>query len=55
MYNIIVRKKLTDKGEDLIMRYLGSTKVICPTCRVELDIPLYHVNGINHYGMKFCH
>lgn len=37
------------------MRYLGSEKVVCPACRVELDIPLYQVDGIDHYGMKFCH
>ena len=37
------------------MRYLGTKKVVCPACGVELDVPLYHVDGINHYGMKFCH
>ena len=39
----------------LIMRYIGAEKVVCPACGVELDVPLYQVDGIDHYGMKFCH
>lgn len=37
------------------MRYIGTEKVVCPACGFELDIPLYQVDGIDHYGMKFCH
>lgn len=37
------------------MRYIGTEKVVCPACGVELDVPLYQVDGIDHYGMKFCH
>ena len=37
------------------MRYIGSEKVVCPACGVELDVPLYQVDEVKHYGMKFCH
>lgn len=37
------------------MRYLGSEKVVCPACGIELDVPLYQVDEVKHYGMKFCH
>lgn len=37
------------------MRYMGTEKVVCPACGVELDVPLYQVDGVDHYGMKFCH
>lgn len=37
------------------MHYIGIERVICPSCNIELDVPLYQVDGIDHYGMKFCH
>ena len=37
------------------MRYVGTEKVICRNCNIELDVPLYEVDGISRYGMKFCH
>ena len=37
------------------MRYIGTEKVVCHACGVELDVPLYQVDGVSHYGMKFCH
>ena len=37
------------------MRIIDTESVKCPRCKVELDVPLYEVDGIPHYGMKFCH
>jgi len=39
----------------LIMRYIGTEKVVCPACGVELDAPVYQADKIKKYGMKFCH
>lgn len=37
------------------MRVIDTKSVVCPKCGVELDVPLYEVDNICHYGMKFCH
>ena len=37
------------------MKILSTESVVCPKCGVELDVPLYEVDGVSHYGMKFCH
>lgn len=37
------------------MRYIGTEKVVCPACGVELDVPVYQTNEVKRYGMKFCH
>ena len=37
------------------MRIIDTESIKCPRCKVELDVPLYEVDGISHYGMKFCH
>jgi hypothetical protein len=37
------------------MRYIGTEKIICPICKVELDVPVYQTDENKKYGMKFCH
>ena len=37
------------------MRYVGTEKIICPVCKVELDVPVYQTDENKKYGMKFCH
>lgn len=37
------------------MRIMSTEEVKCPRCKVALDVPLYEVDGVAHYGMKFCH
>lgn len=37
------------------MRYVGTEKIICPICKVELDVPVYQTDENKKYGMKFCH
>lgn len=37
------------------MRYLGTEKVVCPACGVELDVPVYtNSQGVKKYGYHFC-
>lgn len=37
------------------MKIICTEKIVCPKCKVELDVPLYQCDGRQHYGMKFCH
>lgn len=35
------------------MRYMGTEKMVCCKCGVELDVPIYENN--KKYGYKHCH
>ena len=37
------------------MRYMGTEKIVCCKCGVELDVPIYIDNDNKKYGFKYCH
>ena len=37
------------------MKIICTENIVCPKCKVELDVPLYQCDDRQHYGMKFCH
>ena len=37
------------------MQYMGTEKIVCCKCGVELDVPVYENSGNKKYGYKHCH
>ena len=37
------------------MRYIGTEKIVCCKCGVELDVPTYENGDKKKYGYKYCH
>ena len=37
------------------MRYMGTEKIVCCKCGVELDVPIYENDDGKKYGYKHCH
>ncbi len=37
------------------MKYMGTEKMVCIKCGVELDVPIYENGDMKKYGFKYCH
>lgn len=37
------------------MKIMDTERIICPKCKVELDVPIYQCDEKKKYGMKCCH
>lgn len=37
------------------MKIMDTERIVCPKCKVELDVPIYQCDETKKYGMKYCH
>ena len=37
------------------MKIMDTERIVCPKCKVELNVPIYQCDETKKYGMKYCH